>query len=189
MFVKKVVDLCKKAGYVYMFEDADGFQWLSDTVAMYPMDGMPYFNEPAFCEVFDITGKAADKIHMQFKMEIPGSLNFADSIADEKQVDYMDFTINYGGKKLLPILTSAGMQFIELKYFSPLKDVDMRELFIYERHQSADAPMYFAVKLGLEVVAIIFPANIITEEFADKLALLAEQTQTAVCVNKEREQK
>ena len=48
MKIKKLIDLCKKRGCFYLFED-ERVQWLSDGVALYPLYNVPEFDEETLC--------------------------------------------------------------------------------------------------------------------------------------------
>ena len=61
MKIKKLIDLCKKRGCFYLFED-ERVQWLSDGVALYPLYNVPEFDEETLCRTFDITEKQQEKI-------------------------------------------------------------------------------------------------------------------------------
>ena len=87
--------------------------------------------------------------------------------------------IQWNGKTLIPFKASEGIAYLDKAHFAPLADLDEDMLFVFER-RSEDGILYFAVKLGLEVVAVLMPNNSINKEFAEELKAIAELTDIRV---------
>lgn len=170
---KKIVALCKKENKVHMLRGKD-VDWLGNCVGYYPQIDMPEFTEKTFCTAFDITPKAAGKIQFDFAGEIPEGYDFSDCTEDEVECYYHeDMAIQYGGRVLMPVRTSDGITYLDKAYLAPVANDDL--LHIFERH-SKSGVLYFAIKIGFMVTAIIMPYNAITEDFGKSLSLLAELT-------------
>ena len=169
MEIKKIINLCKKSGQLRIFEN-EGAQWISDGHAIYPLFGLPLFDEESICAAYDISGKKAEKMHISFDLKLPSNLDFSDDA--EKEMQCTRGAPLFGA--LVPITTSHGIEFIQNKYLSPFSDSDDNMLFIYERTTAAGGT-YFAVKDGLMLVGIIAPYDCINEEFVKRLKDIALQ--------------
>lgn len=104
MKLKAVEKLCKASGCVRLFDeeakepgmspeelmdmlteemDEDRVpspprQWISDGVACYPLDGLPYLDEESICAIFDIDAKKRDKLVLSHKGALPEGMDFTD---------------------------------------------------------------------------------------------------------------
>ena len=84
MKIKKIVDLCKKRGYFYLFTTEGGEQWLSDGVGAYPLGDVPSLDEDTLCVLFDIPEKAREK--MVFRVQqAPSGFCFDDVVPGEEK--------------------------------------------------------------------------------------------------------
>lgn len=176
MLIKKIVALCKKNKRVDILRGSD-VDWLGNGAAYYPLINMPELTEITFCAAFDIKTKDAEKTFFNFGAEIPEGFAFEDCPADEVECHYReDIAIQYGGKMLMPVITSDGISYLDKAYLAPVADNDDDVRHIFERH-SESGVLYFAVKTGLMVTAIIMPYNAINEKFSAALSELAELTQ------------
>ena len=176
MLNKKIVGLCKKNKRVDILRDSD-VDWLGNGIGYYPLINMPDFTETTFCAAFDIKTKDAEKIFFNFAAPVPEGFAFEDCPEDEVECAYReDISIQYGGKLLMPVITSDGISYLDKAYLAPIADSDDEVRHIFERH-SESGVLYFAVKTGLLVTAIIMPYNAINEKFGAALSELAELTQ------------
>ncbi len=107
MKLKKAVDLCLKAGCVHLYDHVDGngvvTQWLGDGSAIYPLGGIPYLDEDTFCAVFDVPERKREKLLIN-KATMPESISVADYIAEDRGLEKLDISINYGGVSVIPFL-------------------------------------------------------------------------------------
>lgn len=169
MIIKKIIDCCKKNGQILIFEN-DGEQWISDGYALYPLLGMPLFEEDTICNVYDIPAKKAEKMRISFELQLPAEFNFEYETANERPCIIGEPL--FGG--ITPITTSHGMEFIQSKYLLPFADSDDGMLYIFER-TSASGRTYFAVKVGFYLVGIILPYDCIDESFVRRLREICKQ--------------
>ena len=65
-------------------------------------------------------------------------------------------------------MTSQGIKFMDKRYMAAVEDEGETNLEVYERF-TKEGFMYFAVKVGLQLVAIIFPISVVTKSFVDTL--------------------
>ena len=146
-------------------------QWLGDSYAIYPLDGLPILDEESFCAVFDITGKQREKILFRHE-RLPEHLNVEDVAAGDKLVREYETTFINGGLRLKPLKTNNGVTFIRSLYLSPLEDViDMVQF--YER-TTPQGGSYIVAKAGFLTAAVIMP-YVISKKFADELEELSYQ--------------
>lgn len=170
MKIKKIVDLCKKRGYFYLFTPDGGEQWLSDNVGAYPLGDVPRLDEDTLCALFDIPDKAREK--MVFRVDVPPtSLCFDDVMPGEVLCEQGALLLGEGKHGVIPYKTQQGIQFIDRTHMEPLEGCGQLE--VYERTSTAGTT-YFAVKRGLTLVAVILPYDIINEPFVESLRTLAE---------------
>lgn len=177
MLIKKIISLCTKEEQVCTLKKGDT-QLLGNGQAFYVLnEEIPWLSEYMFCAAFDIKEKKAEKIHFSFGEPVPEGYDFSDSTADENLVERINgIGIQYNGKSLIPFKTSEGIAYLDRAHFAPLADLDGDMVYIYER-RSEDGTLYFAVKFGLEVVAVIMPCDsIVGKSMADDLKTIAELT-------------
>ena len=187
MKIKKIVDLCKKRGMVYIISDAEGggVQWLGDGAAFYPLFDAPRFDKESLCTIFDINEVQAEKILFRIEDKLPVSFNFDNNDECESFADESEIHIIYGGRTLRPIHTDEGIVFLNVKYLAPLSDADNVE--IYKRYSTGDT-VYFVAKVGYEVQAVIMPVDIMDKGFMESVDRLASHSAIAF-KNKERTEK
>ena len=133
MIVKKVIQLCKKAKTLILYEGA-GVQYISDGVGLYPLDGMPFFDETSICVAFDVNPQ---KINVLHELCIPESVDVRDTTDDETEVTQNLMPIGDN----IPYTTSAGVEFIDRAHLAPIYDENTR---IFERHRAGG--VYFVAK-------------------------------------------
>ena len=163
MKIRSIIDICKKSGRMMLFENKHE-QWISDGMAVYPMFNLPHFDKDTLFRTYDITDKQADKLQFTHYGKMPDAFSFEDNVVEESLINQAP---SYFLDKVIPFVTSQGIEFIESKYLKPLSDIDST-LRIYERY-SKSGQLYFAVKSGFVLVAIILPTNFINEKFVQEL--------------------
>lgn len=174
MKIEKIINLCKRRGTLKIYE-GEGAQWLSDGCALYPLFGLPYFDENSICAAYDITAAAAEKMNISSSLELPSIFDYSNDA--ENEAECLRSSAIFGA--LVPITTSHGIEFIQSKYLAPFADCDDNMLRIYERTNAAGMT-YFAVKNGLMLVGFIMPYDCINEDFVKRLKDLAEQCEIAL---------
>lgn len=188
MKIKTLAALCRKNKAFCLYDSQtesgeDGGQWLGDGRAAYPIAGLPYLEEESIYTLFDITDKQQSKILFRHE-PLPGGINFEDVDPAEQPLEREKLSLAVDGKILEPLQTRRGVVFIDAAYLSPLADAaDMLEL--YERRTEAGGT-YIAAKLGLLLVGIIFPYDLIREEFVEKVETLLRQCRVALEDKKRR---
>lgn len=174
MEIKKIINLCKKSGQLRIYGN-EGKQWISDGYAMFPLYGLPEFDEETICTAYDISAKKAEKMHISFDLNLPSTLDFSDDVENEMQCERGEAIFG----ALVPITTSHGIEFIQSKYLTPFSDHDDKMLFIYER-TSANGGTYFAVKDGFMLIGIIAPYDCINAEFVKRLKDICNQCEISL---------
>ncbi len=180
MLIKKIISLCTKEEQVCTLQQGE-VQWLGNGQAFYVLsEEIPWLTESMFCTAFDIKSKKAEKILFSFGEPIPKGFDFSDATENENMVERINgIGIQWNGRTLIPFKASEGIAYLDKAHFAPLADLDEDMLFVFER-RSKDGILYFAVKLGLEVVAVLMPNNSINKEFAEELKAIAELTDIRV---------
>ncbi|MCM1439675.1 MAG: hypothetical protein NC131_10840 [Roseburia sp.] len=180
MKLKKVVSLCLQQGQVNLLNqvDKDGVvtQWMGDGGAFYPLNGVPFLDEGTLCTVFDVPEKKQEKILIQC-MDFPAGLDVADYTAGDRGVETLGVSIGYGGTTLLPMKimgAGAGIVYIQKKYLAPLEDTaDVLQFCV---RTDTTGRRYVAVHAGLLIAAIIFPYDLLNEDFVATMSSIVDLT-------------
>ena len=115
---------------------------------------------------------------------MPSEINIEDTDHAERLLEREEMTLAYGGYIMRPIMTSDGLELIDNEYMAILSDVaDNLELF---ERRTENGQIYFAAKLGLMVVGVIMPLNLIEDKFVEVVETLAENARTALKNKKKR---
>ena len=161
MLIKKIIQLCKKQKKIILY-DGDGVQYISDGGAVYPLHGMPLFDEKSILTAFDI---AADKIEVQRFGTLPKALDLSDTAAAEIHVEGPLLVVGDN----VPYLTSVGVRFIRREHLAPF--ADEKVIDIYER-ATPDGDIHFVVKKGFLVLGAISASYVLTPEWMKRLTEL-----------------
>lgn len=184
MKIKKIIDLCKRAGVVLLCE-AQEAQWISDGAAAYPLYNMPQLGQGSICAMYDIKSSKAEKMQWRFSDAPPGAgvYDIRDIIDNERECTVPSMAVRYGGGKvMIPMETATGVEWINAAYLAPL---DEDGLTIWER-RTTDGRPYFAAKNGLELHAIILPLDVIDANMVEDLHRLAAMCKLTL-VNRRQE--
>lgn len=179
MKIKKIIANCKSRGQLYIYDHGDSTQWISSGDAAYPIFDLPKFDADTICTAYDITDKQQGKMIIQKDPEPPAWICFDDYCENEHQVEPSRMRIIAQGKTIIPVLTSTGMQFIDDKLLEPLADIPSGNLSLFERIATGGR-IYFAVKQGLMIAAVIAPFDILTDDFVDEVKNIATQCEISL---------
>lgn len=189
MKLKQVGAICKEAG-IFMLYDQYGDdgkvtgQWLGTGCAIFKLSGLPLIGEDHIAALFGFTEKQLGKLLVK-RGTLPGSINFDDTDPAEVALDDGEITFAYGKYTARPLVTRQGLEFIDNKFLTPLSD-DTDYLMIYER-STANGQTYFALKIGLMIVGVVMPLNIIEDKFVESVEALAKKARTALEHKKEQD--
>lgn len=173
MKIKKIVDICKGSGRMVLMNDSNGYQWLGDGVACYPLQDAPLFDMESLFVTFDITEKKQENILFQHVSELPEKFCFADMCDGEVFAERNDITLCYKGEEYQVYHSVGGALYVNAKYLKPINNEEME---IYQR-RTADGIPYFVCKVGYMIQALIMPVKLDTnKDFTEKLDLLYEQS-------------
>ena len=178
MKIKKLIDICKKTGNIFLYDTGES-RWISDGHAIYDITELPAFDETTLCNTFDINEKQAAKINFRNETALPKNICFDDVCESEVVAERGPMWLSHAGTGNIPFKTSQGVVFIESKYLLPLSDVSAPMLELYER-TTENGNIYFAVKTGLILLAVITPFDVVTAEFVDKLRDLTKLCEVAL---------
>jgi len=192
MKLKALGAMCKKAGVFRLYDqcNADGeviAQWLGDGGATYPLHGLPIFDEDHIAALFELTEKQLEKISIKRHEKLPAHLDFADHSPAEVALDDREMTLAYGKYIVKPLITRDGLELINNEYLTPLSDV-ADHLMIHER-RTESGQAYFAFKMGLMLVGVVMPLNLIEDQFVESVEGLAVKARAALIAKREREER
>lgn len=174
MIIKKIIDLCKKTSNATIYKTSEG-QFISNGISLYPITGLPIFDEATFCLTYDIP---KGKIHFSEENRLPDRIDISDYTDEEVNCEMLPINLAYHGKVLIPVITGTGIKFIDSRYLAPLKDND-NMITICER-ESEDGGTYFVLKNGMLFAGIVMPFEVITLEFVNEVQRLASLCKVAL---------
>lgn len=169
MKLKAIERICKAAGFVCLIDEPplmedDGAvppvqrQWISDGVACYPLDGLPYLDEESICAIFDVDAKKRDKLVVTHKPTLPGGMDFTDMHKGDDPLEELKFQMSLGGDELHLFRDSAGaLLVIKSVYRKPFDS--WKEVECYKRIDGEGRP-YVAVMNGCILRGLIYPYKI-----------------------------
>ena len=183
MKFNKIIAICKKSKTFIIHTTDDGeLQWLSNGYACYPLHGHPLYDEESIFNVASMTDKQAEKC-LYTESTMPKELNADDIADDEQEVQELFPQFYVGGSLMMPVSTSEGLKFINRGYLAPIEDEESYQ--IYERHNKRG--IYFVIKAGMFVKAIVTESDIISEKFVESIADIHSQIATAYAIKKGKE--
>lgn len=184
MKLKAAEKLCKASGCVRLFDEAakepvmspeellemlteemdedrvptPPRQWISDGVACYPLDGLPYLDEESICAIFDIDAKKRDKLVVSHKGALPEGMDFTDVHQGDDRLEQLDFQMSLGGDELTLFRDSGGgLVVIKSAYRKPFEA--WKECECFKRVDSEGRP-YVSVMSGFVLRGLIYPYKI-----------------------------
>lgn len=170
MKLKKISQLCNKQKAYIIYDkptrNGDATQWLGDGCAAYPLDGLPLLDTDSLCRMFDISKEQRDKMLIQQTAK-PDGVCMDDAGPEECKAERMEPGIVRGGREFIPLMTRAGIVFIQKKYLAPLDDEGVM-LEFYER-RTPGGQIYIAIKTGMLCRGLVFPVEIVDDKFVHQL--------------------
>lgn len=167
MIIKKTIQLCKNSKRIILIDTEDS-QWISDGHAVYPMHEMPEFDIDSLLKTYDITAKKGEKIIKRHINNKTINLNFSDTCPDEVLCEQNPIRIAINGTTYIQMLTENGCELLDSKYFTPLADANEDMVQIYQR-TTESGDVYFAVKDGMFLIALIQPTLVLNEKTLEEL--------------------
>lgn len=180
MEIKRIINLCKKSGVLILYEN-DGAQWISDGYALFPLTNMPLFDEETICRTYDISEKKAAKMTIRHELSLPKNVSISDDVDGEMPCEFDEELFH----RLVPVQTTRGLTFIQKQYLAPFADTPADMLYLFER-RGPIGNLYFAVKVGFQLVGILAPVDCVNEDFVARIERVCEQCRVALQERKEK---
>lgn len=178
MKFRKIIDLCKKENRLLLYNQEKltetPTQWISNGAAIFALYDMPEMYIEAICRMYDIPNSKYDNMYTSHFQTLPEAFDFSDMLKDEIPVDRIEIEVIRSGLQLVGLKTSTGIEFVDRRYLAVFDD----EIELYER-RLASGQIYFAVKKGMLLQAIIMPVQVLNENFVKELKELAVLCKTA----------
>ncbi len=177
MKIKNIIQLCKKAGQLILYSDPiRNIQWLSDGIAIYPLQGCPIFDEDSFCNTYEINDTQRKKIAFRIDEPLPLTFNFNDADDYETETEKMPLAVTYSTYDTVAFKTQYGVEFINKAHMQPFSDYPGRDISITLRTNEY-GQAYFTVKNGFMLIGIIQPLKIIDKAFLSELKAFKTQVE------------
>lgn len=171
MKLKPIEKICKTAGRIVLYDEVremdvdelpeDGSlprQWMSDGVAAYPLDGLPYLDEESVCAIFDVDHKRRDKMTISHKMALPEGVDFSDLHVGDSPLEPLNFKMSLGSDELCLFRDKDGALMVIKEVYRKPFDA-WKECECYKRTDSGGKP-YVAVIHGCVLRGVIYPYKI-----------------------------
>ena len=171
MKLKAIEKICKAAGHVHLIDEtvplevedypdveAVPRQWMSDGVACYPLDGLPYLDEESVCAIFDVDHKRRDKMTISHKMALPEGVDFSDLHVGDSPLEPLNFRMALGSDELCLFRDKDGALMVIKEVYRKPFDA-WKECECYKRTDSGGKP-YVAVIHGCVLRGVIYPYKI-----------------------------
>ena len=156
MIFKNLTALLRGHKRIILYGDPEELQWVGDGGAIYPLHGMPGMIEDDLPAVFDVPEKDEGKYLIDHHLTLPATLSYEDTDPrGETQLRPEPWVLKRYDTLYVPVQTSKGLRFYNPDYLKPLKDMQ-GTLEVYERH-TEDGELYFALKSGFLLQAIVLP--------------------------------
>lgn len=139
-------------------------------------------SEDNLCTIFDFSEKKKNETAFR-DIELSEKYEIDDNAPNENKLTPSDISINFCGVTYSVYFTSGGLALLDNELLSPI--AEMEQLEIFERFNGKQ--LYFAVKSGLIIQAIILPSNPINEKFMDQIRMIGEQAEITFENNKKQE--
>lgn len=181
MEIKRIISLCKSSNGLILYEN-EGEQWISDGYALFPLTEMPLFDEETICRTYDISEKKAAKMSIRHEMKLPQNISVAGDVDGEMPCEFDDELF----ARIVPVWTSQGLMFIQRRYLTPFADTPADMLYLFER-RSPTGGVYFAVKVGFQLMGLITPYECVNEGFVERIKRIYDQCEVALKNKKEKD--
>ncbi len=169
MRCKEVIRLCVKRKKMVVYRDGED-QWLSDGVSAYRISGIPHLDGDGVPRLFDIPWKKWEKMTFSVCDGLPGNLCFEDFEDGERELEISARILGGDGECYLAVKTRKGVYFINEADLKPIETDGYTK--ILER-TNAHGDIYFAIREGLRVSALISSVNMATDEMAENFREIA----------------
>ena len=170
MKLKAIAPLCAKVKQIYLFDDGDGGQWISDGGSAYRLpETLGMLTPSAVTAMFDIPPeKAAD--YTIDRRPLPEWQETDDTLPGEQPLNFeLTCRITFAGRDLLPLTAPDGRVFlIQTKYVKPLEDAEQINFNL--RDGNGKYPPVIRAKDGLFLTALIMPTGAKQDERVSKWA-------------------
>lgn len=166
MKIKRVESILKARKTIITYHTEDKCQWIGDGSAFYQIFNLPKLTEDIICTMFDIPENKREKFFFA-ERELPDNICFEDMDETAQILNRANYSINIQGRNIEPLKTSQGVTFIDKRYLLPFEKME-NGYELYER-TAKSGDVYFAVKRGFFLLAIIAPCDVVNKDFIDKL--------------------
>lgn len=162
MKIKAFASLCRKNKRVYLYTEEDR-QWISDGLAAYSLDGVPWLSPEHVPVLLDVPEKDRSSYDVK-KVDSPEDGLFSDHWRGEEAVMPMNANIRYKEMDLLVFRVFGELWFLQEKYLPPVLD-DFSCFYA----RKAGKRNIIAVKNGLLLAAVISCCNPVDGKLADEM--------------------
>ena len=169
MKLKKVVDICKRSGQLYITQTEDA-QWWGDGQAMYPVYDLPELTAEDICIMYEITEEQRDKMIMNEKtVSELGDIDLSPVKEKDESAEVVRMGLTFGGHALVLLKTSSGISFIKRKYLAPFRE----EVQFWKR--KCVWGEYFVLMTGMFVCGVIIPETLSRADIVAELKEIIDE--------------
>lgn len=175
MLLRNIEKLVKQTGFIDVILTRENV-WIRNGFVTAPLFDFKTLTEEQCCLLFNIPPEKKKNYVITLRGLLPDEKTLIrDEYADEEPLPAVGPVIRYGGCEAVPFMTARGVVYAELKDLQPFFKEDDKTRF-YARWTEEYMPT-IAAKSGMLLKGLIRPIEgLITPEFCDWLAVLAEET-------------
>lgn len=175
MKIKAIAAICRKSKEARILTGTYGEQYIGNSEALYQVNGLPQLDKESLLTVFDVPAKARENWNVTCQ-ELQDELNM-EKQQQWEELELMRIKLEVDEKKMMPLVSSQGVVFVDTEYLKPLQGVgDYTKLCA---HYTKSGKLLIVVKVGLIVRALIWPEEMRLYTI-NKLERMAELARLAV---------
>jgi hypothetical protein len=171
MKLNTIASLFKKNKRLDIYTSECGEQWISNGAALYSLSGMPHLTPETVLRIFDVP---PDK-HAAWicdEKELPTTIDFSDVTESETIIEPIKLNIEWDEYRYRLFPDGERIYTIRADYIKPL--LDEPDYLTYQKRETSGGGFVLAVKIGMELKAIIFPYFLHeSEEYLEEIERMA----------------
>ena len=161
MKLSNIASLFKRNKRLIIHTAPNAQQWISNGEAIYALSGFPAMTPEIVLRIFDVPPDKQYKwICREEKM--PPTIRFDDNVPGERDVEVGEINLEWYGDKFWTFQDGCKIYTVKEEYIKPL--LDEPDYLTYHKRETDSGAFVLAVKVGMELKAIVCPAYLHKDE-------------------------
>lgn len=161
MKLKTIASIFNRNKRLVIYTANNGEQWISNGAAIYSLRGMPHMTPEIILRIFDIPPDK-HKGWLCSEEELPTVIDFSDCTNAESEVEPGKINVEWFGESYYLFPEGRRIYTVKESYIKPL--LDEPDYLSYHKRQTPGGGFVLAVKIGMELKAIICPTHLQHDE-------------------------